>query len=300
MNLLDLFSGIGAFSYGLERAGFKTVAFCEIEPFCRQVLAKHWPTVPCYDDVRELDATRLRADGIDRISAICGGFPCQDISLAGKGAGLDGERSGLWREFSRLIGELRPVYVIVENVGALRARGLAEVLADLASFGYDAQWHVIPAAAVGAPHLRERVWIIGTAANANDGHGVEQNQAVCAGRDAADLGSFEHAYSNDERPGWAWRSGAATSREQQPIRALPGAAADTAGPGFPQCSGLQRRLARALATASTPWQWTAEPAFRRVDDGAAKRLDRAALKALGNSVVPQIPEIIGRALLETT
>ena len=120
MRLLDLFSGIGAFSLGLERAGFTTVAFCEIEPFCRRVLAKHWPDVPIYDDVRHLDAARLRDDGIDRIEAICGGFPCQDISVAGRGAGLDGERSGLWREYRRLVGELRPLHVIVENVGALR------------------------------------------------------------------------------------------------------------------------------------------------------------------------------------
>lgn len=165
MNTLDLFSGIGGFSLGLERAGFKTVAFCEIDPWCRRVLAKHWPGVPIYDDVRNLDAARLRADGIERIDAICGGFPCQDISLAGKGAGLEGERSGLWREYSRLLGELRPRYAIVENVGALRARGLAAVLADLAALGFDAEWHAIPAAAVGAPHLRDRVWIVAAAAD---------------------------------------------------------------------------------------------------------------------------------------
>ena len=96
MNVLDLFSGIGAFSLGLERAGMKTVAFCEVDPFCRRVLAKHWPEVPCYDDVRTLTAARLAADGIS-VDVICGGFPCQDISVAGRGAGITGERSGLWR-----------------------------------------------------------------------------------------------------------------------------------------------------------------------------------------------------------
>jgi site-specific DNA-cytosine methylase len=135
MCVLDLFSGIGGFSLGLERTGgFKTVAFCEIEPFPRKVLAKHWPEVPCYHDVRGLTAKRLAADGI-AVDVICGGFPCQDISLAGRGAGMAGERSGLWSEFARLIGELRPRYAIVENVSALLSRGLADVLGDLASFG---------------------------------------------------------------------------------------------------------------------------------------------------------------------
>jgi DNA (cytosine-5)-methyltransferase 1 len=158
--LLDLFSGIGGFSLGLERSGnFRTVAFCEIEPYCRWVLKKHWPNVKCYGDIRKLTADILRSDGI-AVDAICGGFPCQDISFAGKGAGLDGERSGLWREFARLIGELRPRYVFVENVAALLGRGLGTVLGDLAAFGYDAEWHCIPAAAVGAPHRRDRVWII--------------------------------------------------------------------------------------------------------------------------------------------
>ena len=159
MNVLDLFSGIGGFSLGLERAGMRTVAFCEIEPFCRQVLAKHWPSVPCYDDVRTLTADHLRADGIS-VDVICGGFPCQDISVAGKGAGIDGSRSGLWSEYARIIGELRPRYVIVENVAALLGRGLDAVLGSMASLGYDAEWHCIPASVVGAPHVRDRAWII--------------------------------------------------------------------------------------------------------------------------------------------
>src|SRR4249920_441168 len=103
-SVLSLFSGIGAFDLGLERTGgFKTCAFVEIDPFCRRVLAKHWPGVPCYDDVRTLTAERLAADGI-AVDVICGGFPCQDISIAGQGAGIEGERSGLWSEFARLIG----------------------------------------------------------------------------------------------------------------------------------------------------------------------------------------------------
>ncbi len=137
----------------------RTVAFCEIEPYCRAVLASHWPSIPVYDDVRTLNADRLASDGIV-VDAICGGFPCQDISHAGFGAGLAGERSGLWFEFARLIGELRPRYVIVENVAALLDRGMGTVLGDLSRIGYDAEWSVVSACAVGAPHVRRRVFIV--------------------------------------------------------------------------------------------------------------------------------------------
>ncbi len=160
LRTLDLFAGIGGFSLGLERTGgFETVAFCEIEKFPQQVLRKHWPEVPIYDDVRALTAERLAADGI-AVDGICGGFPCQDISVAGKGLGLAGERSGLFYEVARLIGELEPKFVILENVGALLCRGLDAVLGALASLGYDAIWHCIPASHVGLPHTRDRVWVI--------------------------------------------------------------------------------------------------------------------------------------------
>ena len=163
LKLLDLFSGIGGFSLGLERTGgFETVAFCEIDKFCQKVLRKHWPNVRQYTDIKTLTAVQLTADGIT-VDAICGGFPCQDISLAGGGAGMgEGTRSGLWSEYARLIGELRPRYVIVENVSALLGRGLDRVLGDLAQIGYDAEWHCIPASAVGAPHRRDRIWIVAT------------------------------------------------------------------------------------------------------------------------------------------
>lgn len=150
-------------------SGFATVAFCEIEPFPRKVLAKHWPEVPQYDDVRTLTAERLAADGI-AVDVITGGFPCQDISFAGLGAGLAGERSGLFYEVARLVGELGPRYVILENVGALLSRGLDAVLGTLASLGYDAEWHCIPAAHLGAPHRRDRVWIVAYAKSGTIGH----------------------------------------------------------------------------------------------------------------------------------
>jgi DNA (cytosine-5)-methyltransferase 1 len=159
MNVLDLFSGIGGLSLGLERAGFRTAAFCEIDAYCRRVLARHWPGVPIYEDVRTVTADRLAADGV-AVDAIAGGFPCQDISRAGLGAGMAGERSGLWSEYARLIGELRPEYVIVENVAALLERGMDVVCGDLARLGYDAEWSTISACSVGAPHMRQRVFIV--------------------------------------------------------------------------------------------------------------------------------------------
>lgn len=137
----------------------RTVAFCEKDGHCQLVLAKRWPGIRIYDDIRGVTADRLAADGI-AADVICGGFPCQDISYAGPGAGLDGDRSGLWFEYARIVGELRPRFVLVENVAALLDRGMGAVLGSLAAFGYDAEWHCIPASAAGALHARDRVWIV--------------------------------------------------------------------------------------------------------------------------------------------
>lgn len=161
LRVLDLFSGIGGFSLGLERTGgFETVAFCEIEDFQTDVLACRWPEIARYRDIRDLTASRLASDGIG-VDVICGGFPCQDISSASSSpAGIAGSRSGLWSEYARLIREIRPQFAIVENVTALLGRGLDRVLGDLASLGYDAEWHSLPASAFGASHPRDRLWIV--------------------------------------------------------------------------------------------------------------------------------------------
>lgn len=235
MNVLDLFSGIGGFSLGLERAGMQTVAFCEKEPFCRAILAKHWPGIPCYEDVCTLTADRLVRDGI-RVDVICGGFPCQDISFAGKGAGLAGKRSGLWYEFHRLISEIQPHYAIIENVAALRSRGLDAVLRSLFEIGYDAEWHCIPASAIGAPHRRDRIWIT--------------------------------AYRNADNQGESTRT----------------------------INDEAFRLPIVIKSHWANGEWISPPKDFRVDDGISGTMDR--VRALGNAVVPQIPEIIGKAIMD--
>lgn len=160
LKVLDLFSGIGGFSLGLERAGFETAAFAEADKAAQAVLRKHWPDTPIYSDVRDVTKKRLEADGIGSCNVVCGGFPCQDISLAGKRAGLEGARSGLWWEFHRIIDEFKPEVAIIENVSALRSKGLEDILQALHEIGYDAEWHCIPASHVGAPHQRDRIWIV--------------------------------------------------------------------------------------------------------------------------------------------
>ena len=271
IRVLDLFSGIGGFSLGLEQTkGFTTVAFCEIEPYARRVLAKHWPGVPIYDDVTTLTASRLEADGI-AVDAICGGFPCQDISNAGNGAGLEGERSGLWFEFRRLIEEIRPAWVFIENVSALRSRGLEVVLGGLAALGYDAEWHCIPASAVGAPHQRDRVWIVAHT------HGKRELQPQGAEQDerrrTGDSGS-EIAVADAQRLG---QPGSGASGDASHPTAL-----------------VQRKTVDAL-NGSLGDIWRAEPDVGRVANGVPSRVDR--LRCLGNAVVPQIPQILGEAVL---
>ena len=365
--VLDLFSGIGGFSLGLERAGMQTVAFCEIDPFARRVLAKHWPEVPCHDDIRTLSADWLAENGLWP-DVICGGFPCQDISLAGKGAGIGGERSGLWREYARLIGEIRPRYVIVENVAALLGRGLGDVLGDLAALGYDAEWHCIPAAAVGAPHQRDRIWIVAYPAWDGAGRpwiGTEHGgacvsrpvgQQAVKGQDAAvnvayasgircgtrrpqqslsgtgPYGEMAHPDSRgwgvqghvgetlrDTRAGQSGDGGsglayaqygnapdwnAEPSGERSPCTGPTGScsgsrAGEIRVPGLPRLEirpGTLREWAHA-ATTGTGW-WATEPDVGRVVDGPAGKVDRRQrLIALGNAVVPQIPELIGRAIM---
>lgn len=263
LRVLDLFSGIGGFSLGLERTGgFETVAFCEIEEFPRRVLAKHWPNVPCYRDVRELDADTLARDGI-AVDVITGGFPCQDISIAGRREGIaEGTRSGLWSEIARLVGELRPSFLIVENVSNLLNGPSAQpggwfgrVLGDLAELGYDAEWRSVRASDLGAPHHRERIWVI-----AYPGE---------IGRDGA---GSDPIWQHEIRPGQEWSTSPLSS---------------------------WRDVEHWLNSPLQDYLWeTTDRESGRVDDGVSRGLDRPDIGALGNAVVPQIPELIGRAILE--
>jgi DNA (cytosine-5)-methyltransferase 1 len=280
------------FELGLERSGgFETVAQCEIDPFCRRVLAKHWPNVRRYEDVRELTADVLARDGIG-VDAICGGFPCQDISIAGTGAGIEGERSGLWKEIARLVRELGPELVLLENVAALLGRGLDTVLGDLASLGYDAEWYCIPVGRLGAPHERDRVWIVAYTDSwrrrANLAGGDNANRAN-AGRPQADrmLGEIPLPSSQwhlaDPHAAYGHGHGQRRRKYHRAEIAVQ-----------PQRTGLAGAIGH--DGWETPW-----PRFLAdicgVDDGLRSRLDKAGLAALGNTLSPQIPELIGRAIL---
>jgi DNA (cytosine-5)-methyltransferase 1 len=233
--------------------------------------------VPKHDDVRTFPP-----QGDHAVDVICGGFPCQDISLAGKGAGLAGARSGLWYEFARIIGDIRPRYVIVENVAALLSRGMATVLGDLSTLGYDAEWHVISAAAVGAPHRRDRVWIVAVR-NANSKretcdclpdskHG--SSVSTQARRQPTRVGSERHVAESEcvaaDKPddlAMLWR------RQEQ---------------------AKQARLGSCGIASGRHW-WATEPDVGRVAHGVPSWVDR--LRCLGNAVVPQIVEVIGRQII---
>ena len=207
----------------------------EIDPFCRRVLEKHWPTVTRYKDVKHVGAHNL-----EPVDLICGGFPCQDISFAGSGDGITGERSSLWGDFHRIVCELRPQYVLVENVAALLHRGLRTILRDLANVGYDAEWSLLSACAVGAPHMRQRLFVV---AHANCKHGWS----------------------------WVWDS---TSQEDGSIP-----------------------TGRSPESAAISWSPLLEDpsALYGGADGVPDRMDRN--RAIGNAVVPQVAEWIGRRIM---
>ena len=233
MKVGSLFAGIGGLELGLERAGMEVVWQVEIDDFCNRVLEKHWPNVKRYRDVRDVGKHNL-----EPVDLICGGFPCQDVSQAHtfkeRPGVKDGRRSGLWIEYARLIGDLRPSWVVVENVEALRyaGRGFDIVLYDLAQLGYDAEWCIVPARVVGAPHKRARLWLV--------------------------------AHTNGDR------------ESDCPVHAQASIMSDLRGALRP---------------------WPNPPRGLRVAHGIPNRVDR--LRALGNAVVPQVAEWIGRRIMES-
>lgn len=201
MTVGSLFSGIGGFDLGLERAGLRVVWQCEADPQRRAVLRRHWPQTPIYEAVEAVDASAPRVD------VLAGGFPCKDVSSSGRRAGIEGKHSGLWAEFARVIRALRPRYVLVENVPGLLVDGMGRVVGDLAASGYDAEWDVLPAAAWGAPHLRARLWILAYPRGERD----EADDTVFAGRAVAHLRDRWPAEPDAPRvddglPGWVVRA----------------------------------------------------------------------------------------------
>jgi len=275
MRFGSLFAGIGGFDLGLERAGMECAWQVEIDPWARRVLAKHWPSVARYEDVKEVGHHNL-----EPVDVICGGFPCQDISNAGKRAGIGGERSGLWGEYARIIRELRPRYVIVENVAALLTRGLDVVLRDLAEIGYDAEWDIISAAAVGAPHRRERVWIV---AHPNCQPGTVR------GDDFTDEGSGGRRRSHAGRSGTDGGSEDVAYPDQQGLE-------DAGAKRLPQGRQTPTGHSGQGSTGGPATHWTVEPDVGRVANGVSKRVDR--LRGLGNAVVPQVVEWIGHRIMQ--
>ena len=268
----SLFAGIGGFDLGFERAGMVCKWQVEIDDYANRVLAKHWPNVHRERDIRETGPHNL-----ERVDVICGGFPCQDISYAGFGAGLEGARSGLFFESIRLVRELRPRIVVLENVAALLTRGLDRVLGTLAEIGFDAEWHCIPAASVGAPHIRDRIFILAYAEclRRQAGPGIagdEKEQGLRWGE--SQRGTEVLADANNTR-----------SQRMRKERTDSGRSTSDRHTG----SGC-------LGSRAGPQQWDAEPDVGRVANGVPKRVDR--LRGLGNAVVPQVAEWIGKRIVE--
>ena len=232
----SLFAGIGGFDLGFERAGMVCKWQVEIDDYATKVLTKHWPHVHRERDIRECGKHNLES-----VDVICGGFPCQDISYAGLGAGLDGERSGLFFEAIRLVRELKPRIVVLENVAALLTRGLDRVLGTLAEIGFDAEWHWLPAERLNAPHNRDRVYVVA--------HAIGER--------------WEARWIQDRKPCKAW-------------------------PKTPMGERFRMVCTEDARQAITN--------IVRMDDGIPNRMDR--IRGLGNAVVPQVAEWIGRRILE--
>jgi DNA (cytosine-5)-methyltransferase 1 len=292
---------------GLERAGMECKWQVEIDEYASRVLAKHWPTVH-----REKDVRQCGAGNLENVDLIAAGFPCQDISYAGKGAGLKGERSGLFYEVARIVGEMGPRYVVLENVSALLTRGLDQVLGTLASLGYDAEWHCIPAAYVGAPHIRDRVFILAYAAGVGDQewqqplareNGTRKSRAKRVNFDGGSSGTpalADTAGNRWQQGGQNGRGGKEGASKGQEYRFGCGCEAIANA----NSEGLEKRQGQnAIGTGQdgrtefsrSEW-WAVEPNVGRVAHGISARVDR--LKGLGNAVVPQVAEYIGRQMVE--
>lgn len=266
----SLFSGVGGLDLGLERAGMRVAWQVEIDDYATRVLARHWPNVPRFRDVRECGRHNLAP-----VDLVAGGFPCQPHSLAGKRS-ASGDDRDLWGEFARILRELKPRWVVAENVPGLLSseagRFFGRVLRDLAASGYDAEWDCLPAAAFGAPHLRDRVFLV---AHARGKQPSQQSQPQSEGSAAADTGG-----AGVLRPVANGHSRGGTRSALKPqVQAAVFVRPDLVG-----CGGSHFGAA-----------WQAEPNVDRMADGFPGRVDR--IRGLGNAVVPQVAEYVGRRIL---
>ena len=313
MSVGELFAGIGGIGLGFERAGFEVGWQVEKDEYANRVLRKHWPNVRRWDDV-----CTFPPEPVDdwRVDVIAGGFPCQDISNAGQRAGIDGERSGLWGEFARIVSVLRPRFVVVENVAALLIRGMGRVCGDLAACRYDAEWRVVPAGGpggVGAPHRRERVFIVGYSSSsgrepARGGlcEGNPEEQRKRRPTDASNKsGDVPDAAGVRRRPPGRGKNAGPKRITTVCPRDVPDADSDgrienpdgesfEAGRDGPQ----KRSAVRVFAGRNTMQceDWEAEPDVGRLVDGVPNRVDR--LRCLGNAVVPAVAQYVAESILE--
>ncbi len=261
MKIGSLFSGIGGLELGLEMAGLGSTSWqVEQNEFCRNVLAKHWPKVKRIEDVKEAGKHNL-----EPVDLICGGFPCQDISSAGKGAGLSGKRSGLWFEFARIVEEMRPQWVIVENVASAASRWVDPVRADLERLSYETLPIPITAEDVGAPHRRGRVFLIAYSKRVQ----LREQPRGSGGQDRE-----EKTFSSD-------------------LSETRGASCHANSQGKSACTTNEEMGVMSSVQKSAP-SWPSPPSICRVDDGLPQRLDRN--RSLGNSVVPQCAEVVGHII----
>jgi DNA (cytosine-5)-methyltransferase 1 len=296
LKILDLFSGLGGFSLGLERTGkFKTVAFCEIDKYCTLLLQKHWKGVKIYEDVRKINKEQFDTDGIEYPDIITGGFPCQPFSIAGKQKGTGDDRH-LWPEMFRIIKTFKPKFVIGENVkGLINIQDgvvFETVCTDLESEGYEVQAFNIPAAGVGAPHRRERIWILATLGNSE----LNGSSTTKITR------SIIETSNNNKKGENATREFEGTSKSRY--------GQDVANPNTRFSNGTNEEIFSRGQTSNTsstgggssgtlwPSNWEFEPNVGRVANGIPGRVHR--LKGLGNSIVPQIAEEIGYAIIKAT
>jgi len=272
MKVLDLFSGIGGFSLGLELAGMQTVAFCEKDKYCQKVLNKHWPDVTIFEDIHDVTNESLSRRGVGSIDLISGGFPCQPFSVAGQRRGKDDDRY-LWPAMFKIISDVKPTWVLCENVTGIINLALDTIISDLENDAYSTQTFIIPASAINAPHRRDRIWILA--------HSTSKRLERPT-RKSIQRGINGFADNGQDVP---------NSKSKRILRKL-GDYTETEIKNWSQANKFN-----ILHTDSTNPDWSIESPFCGVANGIPRRMDR--LRGLGNAVVPQIVEQLGKCIIHS-